>query len=228
MLQRLSQIHRFFDSQSFYPILLSTGLALVTFALRVFLSESIYIYRNLVWNLFLAWIPYIFAVSAALLHRLAPRRWWLLIPPGLLWLAFFPNAPYIITDFLHLEQRPSVPLWFDILLLSIFAWTGIFLAIASLRTMQWLVSLYIGKIMSWLFAIVALSLTGLGIYLGRFDRWNTWDLLLYPRHIWMDVASRLTNPLDNLSFVGFTVIFTSFLAVTYLMFTTNRRLKEME
>jgi len=213
--------HRFLAMQSFYPILLSTGLALLTYAGRIYQSDSYVIYLNLVWNLFLAWVPYLFSMLAAYFYLTTPTRWWRVAGAAALWLIFFPNAPYIITDFLHLSERPYVPLWYDILLISIFAWTGIFLAIASLHTMQRITRRYFGKVMSWVFVAVALSLSGLGIYLGRFERWNSWDLLIRPHSIVENVMARFADPLDNLRFFGFTMLFTAFLAVCYLMFLSS-------
>lgn len=228
MIRFISKIHRFLLSQSFYPLLLSTILAFGIFGGRIVLSNSWVVYRNLVWNLFLAWVPYFFSFLSAAIHRLFPRQWWLLIVPGALWLVFFPNAPYIITDFLHLEQRPYVPLWYDILLLATFAWTGCFLAIASLRTMQWVIKTYLGWFVSWFFVAAALGLTGLGIYLGRFSRWNSWDLLFHPKRILYDVLTRFANPLDNLRFFGFTLLFTAFLFVAYLTFLSVRHSDEVD
>jgi uncharacterized membrane protein len=226
MTNQLLRTHRFLVSQSFYPILLATGLALSLYLARVIRSGSIVVYANLVWNLILAWVPYAFSILAASLHRLAPRWWWLLIIPAGIWLLFFPNAPYIVTDFLHLTPRQGVSLWYDILLLATFSFTGVFLTIASLRTMQALVKYYLGAIVSWLFVAFSLSLGGLGIYLGRFERWNSWDLLLHPRSVLADVAKRLVNPFDNLRFFGFTILFTAFLLVCYLMFVSTRGLED--
>lgn len=219
----LLRFHRFLAFHLLYPILLSTGLAVSMYVVRVIVSDNWRIYANLPWNLFLAWLPYLFSLWAAGLNRLFPRQWWMLLVPGLLWLIFFPNAPYLVTDFLHLENRPYIPLWYDILLLTSFAWTGIFLAVASLRTMQVLINGYLGQVASWLFVAVALGLSGLGIYLGRFDRWNSWDLLLHPRHILADIVIRMANPLENLRFVGFTLLFTAFLLVCYLTFVAVHR-----
>jgi uncharacterized membrane protein len=206
---------------------LSTFLAMGMFAGRVLLTHDPRVFRNLPWNLFLAWLPYLFSMLAAFLYRLTPRYAWLLIPaPGLLWLVFFPNAPYIVTDFLHLEERPIVPLWYDILLIASFAWSGIFLAITSLRTMQWLVKRYLGGLLSWLFVAFALGLSGLGIYLGRFERWNSWDLLSHPRRILTDVLVRVANPSENLRFLGFTVLITAFLLVCYLTFAAVHQVED--
>ena len=225
LFEEISNIHRYLSRQLLYPILLSTLLAVSLYAARVFFSRA-FDYDNLVWNLYLAWLPYVFALTAGLLNFMLPRSWWLLIVPGILWLAFFPNAPYILTDFLHLEDRPSIPLWYDILLLASFAWTGCFLAVASLRTMQILIKEYMGLIASWLFVAVALALGGLGIYLGRFSRWNSWDLVFQPREVLFEVASRIVNPLSNLQFYGFTFLFTAFLLVMYLPFISFRQLSE--
>ena len=215
----LRKLHQFLSSQLFYPVALSTLLALSFLFVRLFLSRhSTYAY--LVWNLFLAWIPYLFSALAAGLHRWFPRRAWLLILPSALWLIFLPNAPYMVTDFFHLSQREVIPLWFDLGLLAAFAWTGLFLAIASLRTMQSLVKNYLGWITSWAFVAVVTGLNGLGVYLGRFLRWNSWDLVIQPITIVEDLLVRLANPLSHLGFFGFTLMFTAFLLVCYLMFTS--------
>jgi uncharacterized membrane protein len=225
LLDYLARLHRFFSNQLLYPIVLSTFLAIALFSARVIQSQA-FTYKNLVWNLFLAWLPFIFSLTAAALHTLAPKRWWLLIFPGVMWLIFFPNAPYILTDFLHLTDRPFVPLWYDILLLATFAWTGCFLAIASLRTMQILVKKYLGWFLSWVFAVSALAVGGLGIYLGRFSRWNSWDLFLQPQGILYEVAIRVLNPLTNLRFFGFTILFTAFLVICYMTFISVRPIQE--
>lgn len=221
----LRRLHRFLLSQAFYAVFLSSLLAMSIFSARVFASGTWRIYANLVWNLGLAWIPYLFSMLAIALHRLYPRRWWLLILPGSIWLAFFPNAAYIITDFLHLHERPGVPVWYDLLLLATFAWTGIFLAVASLRSMQLLVKTYLGDLMSWIFVAGTLSLGSLGIYLGRFERWNSWDLLFHSEHIMADVLGRFADPFSNLRFFGFTILITAFMLVCYLMFTSASLLR---
>lgn len=224
-IEGLMRYHRFLARQSLYPLLLSSAFALALFTARVLYSHTTH-YKNLVWNLYLAWLPYVFSFAAISLHHLFPRKWWLIILPGSLWLIFFPNAPYIVTDFLHLEERPFVPIWYDILLLAAFAWTGFFLAIASLRTMQILVRQHLGGVLSWVFTLSALSLSGLGIYLGRFSRWNSWDLLFQPKEVVRDVAIRLVNPFDNLRFFIFSTLFTIFLLVCYLMFLSIRKENE--
>lgn len=216
----LLRFHRFLVSQSFYPIVLSSMLAVSIYIGRVLYSGIRHSHSYLIWNLILAWIPYAFSMLALFMQR-RYQRWWALILPGAVWMAFLPNAPYIVTDFLHLDAHPEVPIWYDILMLATFSWTGVFLAIVSLHAMQSLVRAYLGSLVSWLFVAASLGLCGLGIYLGRFERWNSWDLLIHPKTILKYLALRFTNPLDNLGFFGFTVLFTAFLLVCYLMFTSR-------
>ncbi len=227
MVKIIRELHKFLERHSFYPIVLSSLLASMLFSARVLRSDSM-AFRNLVWNLLLAWVPYLCSMFAASLFRLAPRRWWVLLLPGALWLLFFPNAPYIVTDFLHLEPRRAVPLWYDILLLATYAWTGLFMAVVSLRTMQHIVESYLGLVVSWLFASVALALGGLGIYLGRFSRFNSWDLMLQPKDVLKNLGSMILNPMNNLQLFGFTLLFSAFLWVVYLTFVSIQRNFEIE
>lgn len=218
MIAILKRLHRFLADQSFYPILISSIYATALYAGRVVYSDQQRVYANLVWNLFLAWIPYGFSMLAYALLHISRRNWWLLILPGTIWLLFFPNAPYILTDFFHLTFRPGVPLWYDVLLLIAYSWTGIFLAVASLRTMSRVVQAYLGRVVSWIFTLTALMLSGVGIYLGRFERWNSWDMLSNPERILIDVLRPMSDPLNSMRFFGVTILFTTFLLICYLVF----------
>jgi uncharacterized membrane protein len=213
--RRLRRAHRRLVHHSVYPALLSSFLATALFAGRVYRSHGI-TFAFLLWNLILAWIPYLCSLWADHLHRRHPRRWWYLLVPSALWLTFFPNAPYMVTDFWHLRARAPIPLWYDIGLLSAFALTGLFLAVFSLRTMQNLVRKYTGAIASWLFVTATLALGGLGVYLGRFLRWNSWDLVLHPQSVLADVAVRLADPLSHPQTYGVTFLFAAILFVCYL------------
>jgi uncharacterized membrane protein len=108
--QQLQQVYRYAARHALVPVALCSMLAVGLFTGRVYRSQMI-VYTGLVWNLFLAWAPYLFSLWADHLHQRHQRRWWLLILPGVLWLAFFPNAPYIITDLAHLTEWAPIPLW---------------------------------------------------------------------------------------------------------------------
>jgi uncharacterized membrane protein len=202
---------------AFYALAVSSTLAVAMLAGRVLRAQQgsdIF----LVWNLFLAWVPYGWSLWAASIQRRYPRDWWRLLLPGALWLLFFPNAPYIITDFVHLRERPPVPLWYDIGLLAAFAWSGCFLAVVSLHTIQRLVRQLCGAVVSWLFVGASVGLSGLGVYLGRFERWNSWDLLFAPHDVLAAVARPILFPLSHIQPLGVSAMFATILMICYVMF----------
>jgi uncharacterized membrane protein len=215
--QQLRRLHRFLASHAFYALALSSALAVGILTARVLRAEQgSFIF--LVWNLFLAWVPYGWSLWAATIQRRYPRDWWRLLIPGALWLLFFPNAPYIITDFVHLRERPPVPLWYDIGLLAAFAWSGCFLAVASLQTMQRLVRQLCGSLVSWLFVAASIGLSGLGVYLGRFERWNSWDLLFYPQDVLAAAVRPILYPLSHIRPLGASAMFATIMMICYVMF----------
>ena len=135
------------------------------------------------WNLLLAWIPSIFAFLVYRFYLYRTRRYVVFALCALTWFVFFPNAPYIITDFIHLDQnssRPSAVNWIDLLTIASFAWTGLCLGYVSLCLMQEVVRARFGRITGWLFVLLMLALGSLGIYMGRVLRWNSWDVLRHP------------------------------------------------
>ena len=214
---RFRAAHRFLAQHTFYPLLFSSALACAILVTRVRLSHSL-TYAFLVWNLFLAWAPYYWSLATAAMARRRPAAWWRLLAPAALWLLFFPNAAYLVTDFVHLRPKGPIPLWFDIGLIAVFAWSGCFLAVASLRTIQALVAAYLGRIVSWLFVAAVVGLNGLGIYLGRFLRWNSWDLFLNPHGVLSDALTIVAHPIENRQATGVICMFGALLFVCYVMF----------
>ncbi len=172
----------------------------------------------LVWNLFLAWLPLGFACATCLAAQFSHFQRRLVFLLGCGWLLFLPNAPYIVTDLVHLRLRPPVPLWYDVLLLMVFAWTGVLLGFTSLQMMQRLVTERWGVWRGWLFALAALLLASFGIYLGRFQRWNSWDAMFQPLDVAADIAHRIFVPWEHPRTWGFTVCFFAFLKLAYACF----------
>jgi len=214
----IKKLHNFASRHLLYPISLSTFLVFAYFTGRVYLVQKV---RNqfLIWNLFLAWLPYLLSLVVSAIHQVRPRWWWALIIPGALWLLFLPNAFYIVTDFIHLTNHPLIPIWYDAGLLAITSWTGIFLAVVSLYTMQRIVRGYLGNLTAWGFSLVVIGLNGYGVYLGRFLRWNSWDLFFDPVEILSDSYYLLRNPMGHKEVIGFIVMYTSLFLVTYLTFS---------
>jgi uncharacterized membrane protein len=153
-------------------------------------------YGFLVLNIILAWIPWVLATMAHDLHERGVRTAFVLLA-FVPWLAFLPNAPYIVTDFIHLRYRDGAPLWFDALMLATFAWTGVGLGVASLRTCAAIVRARRGAMAARVFVLAAALLAGFGIYLGRFIRLNTWDVVVRPLTVLGKVMAPIAHPVAN-------------------------------
>jgi uncharacterized membrane protein len=176
-------------------------------------------YRGLIWNLFLAWIPFVLAYIA---YALSWRRSWLYVAIpvfAFLWLIFFPNAPYILTDLQYLNRAAvNAPLWFDIILLVWFSWTGMLLGLISLYLMHEIVQRNFGRWPGWIFVLIVSGLSSAGIYVGRFLRWNSWDILQNPSELAMDILGLAIDP--SLRLLAFTTLFTVFFLFVYLTLYT--------
>jgi uncharacterized membrane protein len=178
---------------------------------------------GLVWNLFLAWVPFALAVAVYDGVRRGVSSV-ALAAGGFLWLLFFPNAPYIVTDFGHLERWTGAPKWFDVVVLTAFAWCGLLLGLLSLYLMHAVARRLVGAVNAWAFVVVVLALSSFGIYLGRFERWNSWNVFTSPRMLLADTLEELAD----VRAVSVTVLFTAFLTATYLVFYSFMRLAALE
>ncbi|QJX48191.1 DUF1361 domain-containing protein [Hymenobacter taeanensis] len=189
---------------------LTLSVLLITF--RVFLSHEV-LFAFLLWNLFLAIIPFGLSTMLGLTAGRVKAR--VLLPVGAVWLLFFPNAPYILTDLFHLEPRAGAPYWYDLALILSCAWNGLMLAYASLTDMQAIVARRLGWGASWVFATVALLLSSFGIYLGRYLRFNSWDILTNPLTLFYDIINRILHPAAHLGTWGVTLLYGAFLLLGY-------------
>ncbi len=170
--------------------------------------------RSLVWNLCLAAVPFPFAwLADSMSRRGADGR--LIALPTLVWLLFFPNAPYLVTDLIHLEPGGSVPLWYDSLVYFAFASTGLLLGFTSLYLVQIAVARRSGPAAGWAIATISIALGGYGIFLGRVQRWNSWDVITNPRSLASSVRDQVTDPLSNRQAIVITVGFALFMAAVY-------------
>ena len=194
-------------------------------AVRVAYSDSSR-HTSLIWNLFLAWIPFILAYVA---HAVSWRRIWLyLIIPviAFLWLIFFPNAPYMLTDLQDLARvSTSAPLWYDVIIVVWCSWTAMLLGIVSLYLMQDIVMRTFGRFVGWSFIFVISALSSLGIYIGRFMRLNSWDILQNPGETAVSILGLIIDPSRRLA--AFTLSYTFFFLFVYLLlYSFSRMLQE--
>ncbi|MGE5138560.1 MAG: DUF1361 domain-containing protein [Rudaea sp.] len=221
------KIGRFSSRNMLYPVVLSSMLTVGFWAGRVVISES-FAYSFLLWDLFLAWVPYLLSLAVVLLDDRFPGRWWIWAIPFVFWIAFFPNAPYIVTDLIHFDDRPGAPLWYQLGFFASYAWAGVVLAIVSLNIMHTTIRKYVGGAGGWLFVISAILLSGFGIYLGRFLGWNSWDIFVQPHLLLIDLIDRVLHPIRYIRTYGVTAMFGSFLFVCYLTFTSIQNRGKVE
>ena len=212
-LRRILRDHRY-KVGVFALLAIASAICITLVAARIAYSSSTG-YVNLVWNLFLAWIPFVLAYIAYMLSWRKPMTYIVIPAFAFLWLIFFPNAPYILTDLQHLGQYSGhVPVWYDVILLIWFSWTGMLLGIVSLTLMQEIVKREIGRAAGWVFVLLVACLTGVGIYIGRFVRLNSWDILKHPFQLVTNVTDWLEDP--SLRSVGFIALYTLFFIFVYL------------
>jgi uncharacterized membrane protein len=185
-------------------------------------------YFFLVWNLFLALLPLLFALLAADVDHSRPRARLRLLGLSGAWLLFFPNAPYIFTDIIHLATSLHSHFWVDLSLVLITALTGLVSGFLSLFLMQSLVARSRGPILSWLFVAVIAGLSGFGIYVGRFLRFNSWDVITQPVALAKGIGQWATNPLAHSTTFAFPILFATFLFVSYLLLYALTHLQPAE
>jgi uncharacterized membrane protein len=180
---------------------------------RVHMTHK-YSYLFLLWNLFLAWIPLVFAYYLQQSYFGEKRNLAFIFVTGFLWLLFFPNAPYIITDLVHLNHNLScLPFWFDTLLLFTFALTGLISGYLSLYFVHSVLKDRFNSFVSWTMITILISLCSFGIYLGRVLRANSWDLFTRPLILMKKSILSLLDPRA----ISMTLMFSFFLLLSYLI-----------
>ncbi len=165
----------------------------------------------LVWNLFLAWVPYIIS-SNFIKKEISLRK---IIPIFLVWMIFFPNAPYLVTDIIHtVSSHPNV-LWFESLLFFFYGWVGLLLAMLSLSHIHSYLKKHFSKIKSEISIFIICLISSFGIYLGRYERWNSWDLFLNPLGLMkhsLNISTSITHTFTPYLFI---FVFSIFLYSIY-------------
>jgi len=172
-------------------------------------------YDFLLWNVFLAAVPY---ALAALVRVGRGRRvpWYALVVVGAAWLLFLPNAFYIVTDFVHLDDIRGMPVWFDAAMIGSFAATGLLLGFASLRSMEEVVGGF-GAASARLLSLGALALSAVGIYLGRVQQFNSWDVVLRPGRLAASLLVAATDPTSHTRALAITAGMGMALTLGYLV-----------
>lgn len=169
-------------------------------------------YSYLIWNLFLAWVPFVISIVMSYIDtsEIAKKKNHYLFPLGFVWLLFYPNAPYMITDFIHFEFTAKFLNWYDLAIFSLFIGTGFLLGFISMYLVYRIIARHHHTLAGGVFGLSVLLLSSYGIYLGRFMRWNSWDIFIKPSEL---ICSVIQNV--NYQSLVFSLIFALLLTLTY-------------
>lgn len=210
-----------FKNPTFRPLIILTILAVVFNVGKVLLSGRI-TELYLSWNIFLGLLP--LAVSGLLVSYAARPKAHILVLVfgGLVWLALFPNAPYLLTDFMHVRDGGTVFLWYNILMFFAAAWACLLAGFYSLEQIQTLLRKYMTQVQTWIILVGIFAISSFGIYIGRFLRWNSWDVVINPQYVIHDAWIVLTQPHRHYDELLFTSIFFVFMLVSYIAWRSDR------
>ena len=195
--------------------------SIILLMVRMKLNKS-YFFLFLIWNVFLAIIPYTITMYLNTKPNISKIKlaFW-----SLVWLAFLPNAPYIVTDLIHIRIGNHSLLWLDVLVVLSFALSGLLLFFISIMDMQKLLKSKFEKLPVEAVSIVIIFLCGFGVYLGRFLRYNSWEIISQPHLLFKDIITIIFSPFQHFEAWLFTLGFGAFLVVGYFMFKNLNQLK---
>lgn len=192
-------------------LLLCSGFSIGLMLFRIIYTGHL-LFAFLVWNLFLAYVPY--AISKRITSHAVQTKWKFLLRT-VVWVLFIPNAFYIITDLFHLDMNNEVPLWYDLALLLSFAWSGLLFGILSIRQMEKLFEKTFNKKSDLFFILPIMALNGFGVYIGRYLRFNSWDILTNPLQLTNDILYLFVHPIRNRFDWSMVVCYTLLLTMIY-------------
>jgi uncharacterized membrane protein len=194
-------------------LLLSSGFSCLLLLVRILVTGST-AYIFLPWNLLLAFVPYwitwLMTRDVSIIENKTK-----LILSLLIWLLFFPNSFYIITDLFHLTHVTSAPRWFDLLLIFSFAWNGMVCGLISMRRVEVVITALKGNSYALLFIFGVMWLSAFGIYIGRFLRFNSWDVLTDPFSLAAEITDMIIHPIENMYAWSMTMCYAVFMTLLY-------------
>jgi uncharacterized membrane protein len=195
-------------------LMISIGFGFCLLLARiVYTGETTFTF--LVWNLFLAFVPYFLSYTLTQYPSLIENKCKF---AGIftVWILFVPNSFYILTDLFHLYDWKGAPLWFDLILITTFAWNALLMGILSVRHMEKIIQAMWLYRFDWLFILPVMWLNALGVYIGRFMRFNSWDIITNPFQLAWDIIQLHIYPLEHKGAWGMVVCFSFFLTIIYL------------
>jgi uncharacterized membrane protein len=191
-------------------LLLSIGFTFMLLAVRVYKTDSItYIFYAP--NLLLASLPLLFSELLMMQSKMNLKTWCILA----MWLLFFPNAPYVVTDLFHYRQRPPAPMWFDLLIVASAAWNGLLLGIISLMQVEQFLTQHLKAKWVRLLTLMSLALCSYGVYIGRFLRFNSWNVVTHPTKLLYTTAHHVLLPWQHVMLWASSILFAAMFGVLY-------------
>ena len=206
-----------FITNNFEPFFILSSItvaSLFILMVRLKITHSFF-FLFLVWNLFLAAIPYAISVYMTQIKKLHKIGFGI---GFVAWLLFLPNAPYIITDLIHLRHSGSTQIWFDTIMIGLFALGGLLFYLYSLRQIQQLWLRFTSETSTKRIQRLIPFLVGFGIYLGRVLRWNSWDLIQRPQQLVSDCLGIFIHPIENILAWALVLFFGFGLNLSYSLF----------
>ncbi len=201
-------------------LILSIAFAMLLLSIRIILTHKL-TYIFFAWNTFLAVMPLLFSNMLVKQSGINFKSICILLS----WLIFYPNAPYIITDLFHYVERPPIPYWFDLLICISAVWNGLILGLISLIQVEHFLMLHLRPLVVKIIVLSSFVLCSYGIYIGRFLRFNSWDIITDIDGLFDASIQRIMHPFQHTTTWGFTILFAVMMALFYYTIKSiiNRR-----
>ncbi len=215
----MNYLKNIFKIKSTIILMLISFFCLILSAMRIAIAENHFL-LFLIWNLFLAFIPW-FISSILYLQKNFNKALFIIL--SIIWLAFFPNSLYIVTDIIHIKTSAPTMRWFDLILLFSYSFAGFFYGFVSLDFFESKIKTMFKIKYPQLISVIVIYLSAFGIYLGRFLRWNSWDLITNLSEIMKDLFLPITNPFLYARTWGFVFLIGTLFNIMYLSYKAFKR-----
>jgi uncharacterized membrane protein len=198
--------------------ILACLFVVMSFILGMSLSNGLIIFLS--WNMMLAMIVYVLSVLIVILHKKKIHKIWIILAI-FLYIIFFPNSFYIITDFIHFENYNFFSMYPNVYELDIYDWYVFFdivvgalialkLGILSIAHIKAILSEKLNDY-EYMILTALFVLSSIGIYLGRFIRLNSWNIF--------DLSYIFNGIFEHLRFfMMFVLLFTIIHMISYILF----------
>ncbi len=174
-------------------------------------------YYYLIWNLFLAWIPLCLVIW---LEKILRQKLWssgLALLVTILFVLFLPNAFYMTTDLIHLQEVPQLDLVTDVVMFSSFVFSAFMVGLVSVYMLHKELAQRVKLLTGWLYIGALLLSSSFAIYIGRDLRWNSWDIIVNPASVLFEVSDHIINPITHPEMFSTTLSFFALIASVYLV-----------